>query len=42
MQTLEGYNTIIIMSLSIKAVNQVHKDPLHEDHLKLASYVIYN
>ena len=30
---IEGYNIIIIMPLSTKAVIQVHKDPLHEYQL---------
>ena len=33
LQTLEGYNIIIIMPLIAKAVIQVHKDALHEYHL---------
>ena len=33
LQTLEGYNMIIIMPLSTKAVIQVHKDPLNEYYL---------
>ena len=33
LQTPEGYNIIIIIPLSSKAVIQVHKDPLHEYHL---------
>ena len=35
--TLEGYNVIIIIPLSTKAVIQVHKDPPYEYHLQLAS-----
>ena len=30
LQILEGYNIIIIMQLSTKAVIQLHKDLLHE------------
>ena len=33
LQTLEGYNVIVIMPLSTKAVIEIHKNPLHEYHL---------
>ena len=33
LQTLEGYNIIIVMPLITKAVIQVHKDLLHKYHL---------
>ena len=39
LQTLEGYNIIIIIiiSLNTKAVIQLHKKPLHKYHLYVAS-----
>ena len=37
LETLEGYEIIIIMPLSTKSAILVHKDPLHEYHLYIAS-----